>query len=172
MRQDCAPHRRGCGFLPQYGKRWAFQKARSRAPCRVSTGVIDGLIEAGAIETYALIRPPAGEALDPDAAPPCPVTAQEAVAAALRESARGRRFSATLLEGVTGSGKTEVYFEAVAETLLASKRQALVLLPEIALTNPAIPGPVRSAFGGRPVAWHSGIGEGRAQPHLQGDCRR
>ena len=64
-------------------------------------------------------------------------------------------FSATLLKGVTGSGKTEVYLEAVAECLRAG-RQALVLLPEIALTADFL-ARVEARFGARPAEWHSGI---------------
>jgi len=64
-------------------------------------------------------------------------------------------YSATLLKGVTGSGKTEVYLEAVAETLRA-RRQALVLLPEIALTAEFLTR-VQARFGARPAEWHSGV---------------
>jgi len=64
-------------------------------------------------------------------------------------------FSATLLKGVTGSGKTEVYLEAVAECL-RSGRQALVLLPEIALTAEFLTR-VEARFGARPAEWHSGV---------------
>jgi primosomal protein N' (replication factor Y) len=64
-------------------------------------------------------------------------------------------YSATLLKGVTGSGKTEVYLEAVAETLRAG-RQALVLLPEIALTAEFLTR-VEARFGARPAEWHSGV---------------
>ena len=64
-------------------------------------------------------------------------------------------FSATLLKGVTGSGKTEVYLEAVAECLRAG-RQALVLLPEIALTADFL-ARVEARFGARPAEWHSGV---------------
>jgi primosomal protein N' (replication factor Y) len=64
-------------------------------------------------------------------------------------------YSATLLKGVTGSGKTEVYLEAVAECL-RSGRQALVLLPEIALTAEFLTR-VEARFGARPAEWHSGV---------------
>jgi len=64
-------------------------------------------------------------------------------------------YSATLLKGVTGSGKTEVYLEAVAETLRAG-RQALVLLPEIALTSEFLTR-VEARFGAKPAEWHSGV---------------
>lgn len=64
-------------------------------------------------------------------------------------------FSCTLLKGVTGSGKTEVYLEAVAECLRQG-RQALVLLPEIALTADFLTR-VQARFGARPAEWHSGV---------------
>ena len=60
-----------------------------------------------------------------------------------------------LLDGVTGSGKTEVYFEAIAAALRAGK-QTLVLLPEIALTEPFLKR-FHDRFGCEPVAWHSGL---------------
>src|SRR6185369_8017605 len=63
--------------------------------------------------------------------------------------------SVTLLDGVTGSGKTEVYFEAVAATLRAG-RQALVLLPEIALTGQWLER-FEQRFGARPAEWHSDL---------------
>ena len=64
-------------------------------------------------------------------------------------------YSCTLLKGVTGSGKTEVYLEAVAECLRHG-RQALVLLPEIALTADFLTR-VQARFGARPAEWHSGV---------------
>jgi primosomal protein N' (replication factor Y) (superfamily II helicase) len=64
-------------------------------------------------------------------------------------------YGTTLLKGVTGSGKTEVYLEAVAETLRAG-RQALVLLPEIALTAEFLTR-VEARFGAKPAEWHSGV---------------
>jgi primosomal protein N' (replication factor Y) len=65
-------------------------------------------------------------------------------------------FSVALLDGVTGAGKTEVYFEAVAEALKRGK-QALVLLPEIALTG-AFLDRFAARFGSRPAEWHSEVG--------------
>ncbi|MEG9861784.1 MAG: primosomal protein N' [Parvularculales bacterium] len=65
-------------------------------------------------------------------------------------------FSATVLDGVTGSGKTEVYFEAVA-TALREGRQGLVLVPEIALTSQFMER-FEARFGCAPLCWHSGLG--------------
>ncbi|HPD92415.1 MAG TPA: primosomal protein N' [Pararhodobacter sp.] len=64
-------------------------------------------------------------------------------------------FGVTLLKGVTGSGKTEVYLEAVADCLRQG-RQALVLLPEIGLTEGFLER-VEARFGHRPGEWHSGV---------------
>jgi primosomal protein N' len=64
-------------------------------------------------------------------------------------------FSATLLDGVTGSGKTEVYFEAVSETL-AKGKQVLVLVPEISLTSQWLKR-FENRFGVTPFIWHSEI---------------
>ena len=82
---------------------------------------------------------------------------QRAAADDLIRLVADRAFSTTLLEGVTGSGKTEVYFEAVAEAL-RQKRQALVLLPEIALTAQFLDR-FAARFGARPAEWHSGLTE-------------
>ena len=61
----------------------------------------------------------------------------------------------TLIDGVTGSGKTEVYFEAISEALKAGK-QILILVPEISLTG-AFLDRFAARFGGRPTEWHSDI---------------
>ena len=66
-------------------------------------------------------------------------------------------FQAALLDGVTGSGKTEVYLEAVARALaLDPTAQVLLLLPEIALTQ-AVIARVAERFGAEPAEWHSGV---------------
>ncbi|MDE1896414.1 MAG: primosomal protein N', partial [Rhodospirillales bacterium] len=78
---------------------------------------------------------------------------QENAAMALREDVRAGAFSVTLLDGVTGSGKTEVYLEEVAEAL-RHKKQVLVLLPEIALSVQMLTR-FEARFGVRPAVWHS-----------------
>ncbi|MEF3007362.1 DEAD/DEAH box helicase family protein, partial [Pseudomonas aeruginosa] len=72
---------------------------------------------------------------DPAFAPPTLSADQQAAADTLVAGVAAHDFRPTLLDGVTGSGKTEVYFEAVAEAIRQG-RQTLVLLPEIALTEP------------------------------------
>ncbi|MCZ8376506.1 MAG: primosomal protein N' [Beijerinckiaceae bacterium] len=128
-----------------------------RASC--SSGVIDALVDEGVFEVVELA--PAGRAdpLQPDHARPHLSGEQGEAASVLREAVRDGAFAAYLLEGVTGSGKTEVYFEAIAAAL-EREQQVLVLLPEIALTNEFLTRFERR-FGGRPSAWHSGISPGR-----------
>lgn len=83
------------------------------------------------------------------------VTFSEAQAAAIRELCQQREFSVTLLDGVTGSGKTEVYFEAIAKALEGSG-QILVLLPEITLTGAWL-SRFQARFGVKPAVWHSAL---------------
>ena len=83
------------------------------------------------------------------------VTFSEAQVAAVRELCQQRGFSVTLLDGVTGSGKTEVYFEAIAKALEGSG-QILVLLPEITLTGAWL-GRFQARFGVKPAVWHSAL---------------
>ena len=132
-------------------------KAALAALAGCSTGVIDGLVADGALAAVALAPDVGAIALDPDFRPARLNPDQRAAAADLERRAAERAFSVTLLEGVTGSGKTEVYFEAVAEAL-RQKRQALVLLPEIALTAQFLDR-FATRFGARPVEWHSGLTE-------------
>jgi len=81
---------------------------------------------------------------------------QTAAALALREGVQQGAFAVYLLEGVTGSGKTEVYFEAIAEAIRATTGQVMVLLPEIALTSQWLDR-FRERFGEAPVVWHSDL---------------
>ena len=120
----------------------------------MSPGVIDGLVDEGTLEVVEL--PPQAVAVaarsgvtarptsHPHSAPP-------------QQSCGGQWHRAgsrsTLIDGVTGSGKTEVYFEAVAETIRTG-RQCLILLPEIALTAQFLDR-FAARFGVRPAEWHS-----------------
>ncbi len=121
----------------------------------VSTGLIRGMAQSGLILPVAL--PTAPPFLPPDPAHPGPALSpdQTRAAAVLRAEAAACRFSVTLLDGVTGSGKTEIYLEAVAECL-AQGRQALVLLPEIALSSQWLERFERR-FGTAPAVWHSDL---------------
>jgi len=117
--------------------------------------VIDGLADEGALEPIALPREPVAGLPDPAFAPATLEPAQLEAALCLAAKAGAAAFSVTLLEGVTGSGKTEVYFEALAAALAAG-RQALILMPEIALTSQFLDR-FAARFGVRPAEWHSGV---------------
>jgi primosomal protein N' (replication factor Y) (superfamily II helicase) len=121
----------------------------------VSDGVIRGLVKAGAIEAIEVALDDPFPVPDPDHDPPLLEEAQEDAADVLTDAVRAGDFAPYLLDGVTGSGKTEVYFEAIAEAIRAG-RQALVLLPEIALTEPFLKR-FAARFGSDPVPWHSGL---------------
>ena len=116
--------------------------------------VIKGLVKAGVLLEQDAPRDLAYARLDPAGSVRLmgdQVAAGDALVAAVAMGG----YSATLLKGVTGSGKTEVYLEAVAECL-RNGRQALVLLPEIALTAEFL-ARVEARFGARPAEWHSGV---------------
>jgi len=124
----------------------------------VSTSVVKGLEKIGSLIVVDL---PAEEEI------PEPDNAKEGMSLSdLQQSASDilsslvlkNEFSATLLEGVTGSGKTEVYFEAIA-ACLAEGRQSLVLLPEIALSSQWL-SRFEARFGVKPVEWHSDLSQG------------
>jgi primosomal protein N' (replication factor Y) len=128
-------------------------KSEAARESGVSGGVIDGLIDEGTIETSVLPPEPVAEKPDPDFAPPEFTADQSAATAALKATIAAAGYSVTLLDGVTGSGKTEVYFEAVADTIRRG-RQSLILMPEIALTAQFLDR-FAARFGVRPAEWHS-----------------
>jgi primosomal protein N' (replication factor Y) (superfamily II helicase) len=121
----------------------------------VSPGVIDGLVDEGVLETLPL--PPEPVARPPDPAHQIPefTDAQRAAAEMLRASVEAGGFGVSLLDGVTGSGKTEVYFEAVAAAIRKGQ-QSLILMPEIALTGQFLDR-FAQRFGVRPAEWHSEV---------------
>jgi len=129
-----------------------WQKTALAEAAGVSTGVIDGLAAAGSLVKE--VMPPASWPLpDPDHASVELTPAQAEAAAELVVAVENGAYSVILLDGVTGAGKTEVYFEAVAEALRRGV-QALILLPEIALTGQFI-ARFEARFGVAPCAWHS-----------------
>jgi primosomal protein N' (replication factor Y) len=81
--------------------------------------------------------------------------AQTLAAQQLQHAVQARAFHVSVLDGVTGSGKTEVYFQAIAAAL-AQHQQVLVLVPEIALTAAVVERFAR-AFGVEPRVWHSDV---------------
>ena len=119
----------------------------------VSGGVIDGLIDEGTLETVVLPPEPVAEKPDPDFTATDFSGDQQAAAAELKATVAKGGYSVTLLDGVTGSGKTEVYFEAVAD-MIRRGRQSLILMPEIALTAQFLDR-FAARFGTRPAEWHS-----------------
>ncbi|MBJ6127268.1 primosomal protein N' [Microvirga splendida] len=129
----------------------------------VSAGVVNGLIDEGVLETVALLAEPVAEM--PDAAfGDTALSDGQGEAARELVAAMGEEHPPViLLEGVTGSGKTEVYFEAVAEALRQG-RQALILMPEIALTAQFLDR-FAARFGVKPATWHSGV-TGRKRERL------
>ncbi len=129
-----------------------------------SSGVIDGLVDEGTIETVALPGDPLAPPPDPDAGELRLEGQQAEAAAALAAAVEAKAFGVSLLEGVTGSGKTETYFEAVAAAL-RSGRQTLILLPEIALTAQFLDR-FAERFGTRPAEWHSGVSAAPPRPDL------
>ncbi len=133
-----------------------FSKAELAEAAGCSTAVIDALIAEGTFETLVLPAQPLAPSFRLEAPAPRLEPDQAEAARTLAEKVAARGFSVTLLEGVTGAGKTETYFEAIAAAL-AADRQALVLLPEIALTTQFLDR-FETRFGARPAEWHSALG--------------
>ncbi len=123
----------------------------------VSSAVVKGLVDCGALAKVEISEdppfPPPDLAMSGKALSDLQTAAAEHVSGFVRAGG----FHVALLDGVTGSGKTEVYLEAAAEALrLAPDAQVLVLLPEIALTQAAM-SRFKARFGVEPVEWHSAI---------------
>jgi len=123
----------------------------------VGESVVRGLADLGALLLLMVsvdrpVAPPNLAIKGPDLS-----AEQQAAATAIRDKVLEGGFAPFLLDGITGSGKTEVYFEGLAEALTDKDRQVLVLVPEIALTSQWL-GRFRARFGTDPVVWHSEIG--------------
>ncbi|MDP8918704.1 MAG: primosomal protein N' [Pseudomonadota bacterium] len=129
----------------------------------VSNGVVDGLIDEGTLETVALLAEPVAEMPDAGFGQTGLSDGQRDAADEIVASMGEAHPPVILLEGVTGSGKTEVYFEAVAEAVRTG-RQALILMPEIALTAQFLDR-FAARFGVKPATWHSGV-TGRRRERL------
>jgi len=123
----------------------------------VSTSVANALAQAGALERVLLPEFVPFAAPNPDFDNVVLSRDQMAAAAQFRAAVKTHKFCVHLLDGVTGSGKTESYFEAVAEAL-SQNRQTLILLPEIALTVQFLDR-FAARFGCRPAEWHSDMTE-------------
>ena len=125
------------------------------AKAAVSAGVLKALIQDGALRVEHVVREAAFDEPDPSRPGPQLNDSQRAAAAALGAMLAEGGFQAALIDGVTGSGKTEVYLEAVAQSLRQDPQaQVLILLPEIALTQ-AVIARFAERFGAAPGEWHS-----------------
>jgi primosomal protein N' (replication factor Y) len=149
--QRLTPARRRLIEILSDGLLHGKSEAAKEAGC--SAGVIDGLVDEGTLKVEPMARALAPPVPDPDFSAPDFSADQRIAADAMQALAANGVFQVALLDGVTGSGKTEVYFEAVAE-IIRRGRQVLILMPEIALTGQFLD---RFAlrFGVRPIEWHS-----------------
>ncbi|PCI05998.1 MAG: primosomal protein N' [Hyphomicrobiales bacterium] len=133
----------------------AWSKSGLAHAAGVSGAVVTGLIKQGVLNRVEIPQP-AVVALPRTDYVVAKLNADQSEAAdKLRQSVAKKEFSVTLIDGVTGSGKTEVYFEAIA-ACLEQGRQVLILLPEIALTS-AFLKRFEARFGAPPAEWHSDI---------------
>jgi primosomal protein N' (replication factor Y) len=133
----------------------AWSKSGLAGAAGVSASVVQGLVDSGTLEPVLIPATQIAPPPDPDYAESALNEEQAASATALRQAVAADAYSVTLLDGVTGSGKTEVYFEGVAAALKAGK-QVLILVPEIALTADFLDR-FTLRFGARPAEWHSDV---------------
>jgi len=129
---------------------------------RFSNGayLVNKWIRKGVLEKYGapVVRNLAGEVMFPSPVPFQLYDQQKAVLEEMKHRLKKRSFSTYLLHGVTGSGKTEVYYGAIEEVIRRG-RQALLLVPEIALAV-YMEGIFRSRLGNRVAIYHSGLSAG------------
>lgn len=151
--EKITPTRKRILELAQNGMVWT--KSGLAHAAGTSVGVVEGLKKLGVFEEINM--PPPAVVAPPDPAYSVPVLeeAQSHAAQTLRQAVDAGRFKVLLLDGVTGSGKTEVYFEAISEAIKKGK-QVLILLPEIALTQQFLDR-FESRFGAPPAEWHSDL---------------
>ena len=139
------------------GGPWPARASEAAARAGVSAGVVKGLVKAGGlIEESGPVDPPF-EVPDAEHLGRELTAGQREAGLDLAAQVKARAFNVTLLDGVTGSGKTEVYFEAVAQALRQGQ-QCLILVPEIALTQAGLRR-FKERFGAEPAGWHSQMGE-------------
>ncbi|WP_425500867.1 primosomal protein N' [Roseovarius faecimaris] len=152
--RETAARRKVLEVLEAYGG-LAFTLKELSEEAGVSSSVVKGLVAQGVVAEEDSPRDLPFARLDPDRPGKELTEEQGAAVARLAEAIGQDSYGTTLLRGVTGSGKTEVYLEAVAACLRRG-RQALVLLPEIALTAEFLTR-LQARFGARPAEWHSGV---------------
>jgi primosomal protein N' (replication factor Y) len=127
----------------------------TESPAALATLIRKGLVVTREVEVS---RDPFAAATVPPDAPRSLAPAQATAVDAIHAALAARRFQPILLYGVTGSGKTEVYLQAI-ETVLVQGQQALVLVPEISLTPLAVQR-FLARFGSRVAVLHSGLTPG------------
>ena len=122
--------------------------------------LVDKWKRAGIIEDYEqiVVRDPAGDILVPSPVPPKLFSQQENALRTIKDLLDMNQFSTCLLHGVTGSGKTEVYYSAIRHTIGLGK-QAILIVPEIALAI-YMEGLFRSRMGNRVTVFHSALSKG------------
>jgi primosomal protein N' (replication factor Y) len=134
-----------------------FAPAELARAAGVSAGVVKGLVDEGSLEVVTRIAEASFDPPDPHRPGAALNASQAAAAGLLKEMVDEGGFNVALLDGVTGSGKTEVYLEAAAHVLARDPdAQVLILLPEIALTQ-AVIARVAARFGAQPGEWHSDV---------------
>mgnify|MGYP001194663361 CR=1 FL=1 len=147
------------------GKTYSATELAEMAGC--STSVIKGMTEKGLLEMVEVFGSPPCSSINPDAGQHIDLSKQQDDAAQeIISDINAQKFSVSLLDGVTGAGKTEVYFEGVAQALKNGK-QVLILLPEIALSN-AFLDRFKKRFGCAPALWHSGLGTAQRRETWRG----
>ena len=124
----------------------------------VSDAVVRSLVKTGTLTSIEVARDKPFEMPDLDIKGPELSAEQQVAVTAICNRVWENEYQTFLLDGVTGSGKTEVYFEAIAEALRSEKSQVLVMVPEIALTSQWL-GRFKERFGVDPIVWHSEIGQ-------------
>lgn len=137
-------------------RHYPYTRAEICTGAGCGSSVVKTMIDAGVLEPFTVEKKKSFQLPDAEHQK-VSLTAEQAEAAARLVAKIGGGFSVTLLDGVTGSGKTEVYFEAVARALELG-RQVLILVPEIALTTQWL-GRFEKRFGVKPACWHSGLGQ-------------
>ncbi len=131
------------------------RKAQIMREAHSSASTVDKMVEAGLLQLLTMPANPPFGLPDSDHFTPALNASQQHAVKQLCDRTQEQAFSVTLLEGVTGAGKTEVYLEAVSAAI-RNGQQALVLLPEIALTKSVLKR-LEQRFGAPPQMWHSGL---------------
>ena len=162
-RQGLSPQRQKVLAILRDGMPRRAAELAEEAGC--SSGVVKGMLKRNLVRTVDLYAPSPCRKPDPHRPGPVLSEAQQQVADRLCQAVKEGGYYTGLLDGVTGAGKTEVYFEAVAAAL-EKGQQVLILLPEIALSNAFLDRFPRQRFGCAPALWHSSLSAGAAQDDL------